>query len=121
MEEIVLAFSIFAINLSGERLSLHTIPLFRLLPGLPSRIFSSLTAFLGGIFRLAYPRFAVGWLSASAAFLQSAGCEQDSSADPAAKIEIRRGEVKGLVRGIESTVVRGVESQSRAFPGARDR
>lgn len=27
----------------------RTIPLFRLLPGLPSRIFSSLTAFLGGI------------------------------------------------------------------------
>jgi hypothetical protein len=30
-------------------------PLFKLLPGLPSRIFSSLTAFLGGIlFFLAY-------------------------------------------------------------------
>ena len=27
-----------------------TIPLFKLLPGRPSRIFSSLTAFLGGIF-----------------------------------------------------------------------
>lgn len=32
-------------------------PLFRLLPGLPSRIFSSLTAFFGGIFLLdAYVR-----------------------------------------------------------------
>lgn len=28
----------------------HTIPLFKLLPGLPSRTFSSLTAFFGGIF-----------------------------------------------------------------------
>lgn len=32
--------------------ALHTIPLFRLLPGLPSRTFSSLTAFLGAIFFL---------------------------------------------------------------------
>ena len=35
---------------SKRRWELHTIPLFKLLPGLPSRSFSSLTAFLGGIF-----------------------------------------------------------------------
>jgi hypothetical protein len=31
----------------------HTIPLFKLLPGLPSKSFSSFAAFLGGIFFLA--------------------------------------------------------------------
>ena len=39
---------------------LHTIPLFKLLPGLPSRIFFSSTFFLGGIFFFAaYERVVV--------------------------------------------------------------
>src|SRR2546429_6048996 len=36
--------------------SVHTMPLFKLFPGRPSKIFSSFTAFLGGIFLLAYER-----------------------------------------------------------------
>jgi len=40
------------IPLEGSLVVSHTIPLFRLFPGRPSSIFSSLTAFLGGIFFL---------------------------------------------------------------------
>lgn len=44
-----------AISFTVHRLrldALHTMPLFKLFPGLPRWIFSSLTAFLGGIFDL---------------------------------------------------------------------
>lgn len=38
---------------------------------------------------------------------QTAGFEQGSNADPAAKIEMRRGEVKIFVDEIEGTVIKG--------------
>jgi hypothetical protein len=37
-------------RLGAEEAAELTIPLFKLLPGLPSRTFSSFTAFFGGIF-----------------------------------------------------------------------
>lgn len=51
---------------------------------------------------------------------QMEGFEQGSSADPAARIEMRREEVKIVVKGAEDTVVcEGVMAVPRAR-GARD-
>ncbi len=43
---------------------------------------------------------------------QIAGFEQGSNADPAAKIEIRRGEMKIFVDKIEGTVTKGSSDRS---------
>ena len=93
----------------------HTIPLFRLFPGRPSRIFSSLTAFLGGIFLLAYDRRweevgeYIGWrfgvcTKQTANAGPAAGSENNREGELKRRLN-RRDRVLAVVRGCSLAVV----------------